>query len=304
MGSGSAEEEIVDEAETASHPEHHELEGTNRKHKKALALQRKYEEYKLRVPYPELLELEDASAPDVMLLNLLKATPNSVAVPEHWNSKREYLCARSVYHKKPYSIPSAVLRTGICEVRRLYRDTKAGAPLKTRLKQKLNPKLDPKEVECRDLELGCFSPLLTRFGELYYENKYQNDVLSEIRPGVLSAELAAALDIAPNEPAPWLYGMQRYGPPPAYPDLKVRGVNAPIPAGTKFGFGKGGWGQPQTNSSNQPVYPEVYAQDADSGTVRNDGFFRPRDLLVVACEEKRQGRRRIFDKTLGSFVDV
>jgi len=28
--------------------------------------------------------------------------------------------------------------------------------------------------------------------------------------------------------------MQRYGPPPAYPNLKVPGVNIPIPASLKF----------------------------------------------------------------------
>ena len=30
-------------------------------------------------------------------------------------------------------------------------------------------------------------------------------------------------------PPPWLIAMQRYGPPPSYPNLKVPGLNAPIP---------------------------------------------------------------------------
>lgn len=30
--------------------------------------------------------------------------------------------------------------------------------------------------------------------------------------------------------------MQRYGPPPSYPNLKVPGLNAPIPPGAQFGY--------------------------------------------------------------------
>ena len=30
-------------------------------------------------------------------------------------------------------------------------------------------------------------------------------------------------------PPPWLIAMQRYGPPPSYPNLKVAGLNAAIP---------------------------------------------------------------------------
>lgn len=38
--------------------------------------------------------------------------------------------------------------------------------------------------------------------------------------------------------------MQRYGPPPSYPQLKIPGLNAPIPLGAKFGYQPGGWGKP------------------------------------------------------------
>ena len=30
-------------------------------------------------------------------------------------------------------------------------------------------------------------------------------------------------------PPPWLIAMQRYGPPPSYPNLKIAGLNGPIP---------------------------------------------------------------------------
>ena len=37
----------------------------------------------------------------------------------------------------------------------------------------------------------------------------------------MSEALQAALGMAPAAPPPWLINMQRYGPPPSYPDLKV-----------------------------------------------------------------------------------
>jgi len=42
------------------------------------------------------------------------------------------------------------------------------------------------------------------------------------KPGVLPEELRRALGMAETAPPPWLINMQRYGPPPSYPDLKAR----------------------------------------------------------------------------------
>lgn len=58
--------------------------------------------------------------------------------------------------------------------------------------------------------------------------------LKEKRPGVISDELRIALGmpVGPNAhkfPPPWLVAMQRYGPPPSYPTLKVPGLNAALP---------------------------------------------------------------------------
>ena len=58
--------------------------------------------------------------------------------------------------------------------------------------------------------------------------------MKEKKPGDLSDELRTALGmpIGPNNqlvPPPWLIAMQRYGPPPSYPSLKIPGLNAPIP---------------------------------------------------------------------------
>lgn len=45
--------------------------------------------------------------------------------------------------------------------------------------------------------------------------------VGNLRPGVLSDALREALGMGENTPPPWLINMQRYGPPPSYPDLKV-----------------------------------------------------------------------------------
>ena len=56
---------------------------------------------------------------------------------------------------------------------------------------------------------------------------------------MLSAELQNALGMDESSPPPWLINMQRYGPPPSYPSLKIPGLNAPIPPGAQFGYHQG-----------------------------------------------------------------
>jgi splicing factor 3B subunit 2 len=56
--------------------------------------------------------------------------------------------------------------------------------------------------------------------------------LKDKKPGALSDELKAALGMPPTYPPPWLTNMQRYGPPPAYPNLRLPGAQ-----------GGPGWGQ-------------------------------------------------------------
>lgn len=53
--------------------------------------------------------------------------------------------------------------------------------------------------------------------------------MKEYKPGRMSPNLREALGIQENNPPPWLYNMQRYGPPPAYQNLKIPGVNTLIP---------------------------------------------------------------------------
>lgn len=52
--------------------------------------------------------------------------------------------------------------------------------------------------------------------------------------------------------------MQRYGPPPSYPNLKIPGLNAPIPEGCSFGYHAGGWGKPPVDENGKPLYGDVF----------------------------------------------
>jgi len=75
---------------------------------------------------------------------------------------------------------------------------------------------------------------------LYFEGKEYEIRMRDYKPGRFSPALRAALGIQENSPPTWLYNMQRYGPPPAYPNLKIPGVNnIPMPdAQGNSAFGK------------------------------------------------------------------
>jgi splicing factor 3B subunit 2 len=108
-------------------------------------------------------------------------------------------------------------------------------------------------------------PQLTRHGDLYYEGKEFEVTLREKAPGTLTAKLKEALAIPDGAPPPWLINMQRYGPPPAYPNLRLPGLNAPLPAGCRFGFMPGEWGKPPVDEFGRPLYGDVFAQVAADG---------------------------------------
>ncbi|XP_043486851.1 splicing factor 3B subunit 2-like isoform X2 [Polistes fuscatus] len=80
------------------------------------------------------------------------------------------------------------------------------------------------------------------------------------------------MSVGPNchkEPPPWLIAMQRYGPPPSYPYLKIPGLNAPIPEGCTFGYHAGGWGKPPVDETGRPLYGDVFD---DSRTPDSDAL--------------------------------
>lgn len=68
-------------------------------------------------------------------------------------------------------------------------------------------------------------------------------------------------------PPPWLINMQRYGPPPSYPSLRIPGLNAPLPPGASYGYHYGGWGKPPVDEFGQPLYGDAF------GDAQGDDFY-------------------------------
>jgi splicing factor 3B subunit 2 len=86
--------------------------------------------------------------------------------------------------------------------------------LKAKQRQKMHPKLGRIDIDYQKLYDAFFKhqtkPLMTRYGELYYEGKEFEAKVTTKRPGEMSAELRGALNIPPNAPPPGLINMQRY----------------------------------------------------------------------------------------------
>lgn len=239
-------------------------------------------ELKAYAPRPELVEWYDADAPDPQLVVQLKAARGAVPVPEHWQSKREYLSGKRGIKKAPFDLPEYIKVTGIMDMRDALKDD--DQTLRQKMRERVQPKMGQLDVDYQKLHDAFFKfqtkPRLFKFGEVYYEGKEYETDMSKFRPGKISQRLIEALNIPPNAPPPYLLNMQRYGPPPSYPGLKVPGLNAPIPPGAQWGFHPGGYGTPPLDEKGVPLYGDVYGV-AQSG--------KPGNALGIKPEVKRWG---------------
>lgn len=199
--------------------------------------------------HPEVVEWEDVTAKDPVLLVQLKAVRNSVPVPRHWSRKRKYLAGKRGYVKAPFELPQFIRDTGITELRDAARAEDATKRQKVKAREKMHPKLGKVSVDYERLYNAFFryqtKPVLTGHGDLYYEGREFEGGARNCRPGVLGEELRAALGMTSHlYPPPWLHAIQKYGPPPSYPHMRIPGYNAPIPEGAQWGFHPSGWGKP------------------------------------------------------------
>ncbi|KAK6347060.1 hypothetical protein TWF696_007140 [Orbilia brochopaga] len=217
-------------------------------------------ELKALVKRPEIVEWTDTSSSDPRLLVHLKSYRNCVPVPSHWSLKREYLSSKRGVEKPPFDLPAFIKATGIMEMRDNTKDDER--TLKQKQRERVQPKMGKLDIDYQKLHDAFFrfqvKPPLTMYGEVYYEGKEMETNLKDRRPGELSEELKEALNMPPNAPPPWLINMQRVGPPPSYPSLKIAGLNAPIPAGAAWGYHPGGWGKPPVDEFNRPLYGDVF----------------------------------------------
>ncbi|KAL0946378.1 hypothetical protein HGRIS_012608 [Hohenbuehelia grisea] len=229
-------------------------------------------ELKQLVKKPEVVEWTDVTAADPRLLLHLKSYRNTVPIPIHWSAKRDYLQGKRGIEKPPFQLPAYIADTGIATMRDAIKEKEANMSLKAKTRERVQPKMGKVDIDYQKLHDAFFKfatkPPVTGFGEMYYEGKEFETSLKEKRPGDLSPELVEALSIPPLAPPPWLISMQRFGPPPSYPTLRIPGLNAPIPEGAQWGFHPGGWGKPPLDEYNRPLYGDVFGvlpKASDSG---------------------------------------
>lgn len=252
-----------------------------------ISLQPSMADLKASTPRADVVEWADVTSRDPFLLVELKAYRNTVPVPRHWNAKRKYLAGKRGFERPPFELPDFIKRTGIMEMRETMWEKEENQSLKGKMREKTRPKLGRIDIDYQKLHDAFFKwqtkPQMTKMGELYYEGKELEAQMREKKPGQLSDELRIALGmpVGPNAskfPPPWLIAMQRYGPPPSYPNLRIPGLNCPIPEGCAFGYHAGGWGKPPVDEYGKPLYgdvfglniPQVSELDDDSRVERRD----------------------------------
>lgn len=228
-------------------------------------------ELKQLVHRPDVVEMHDVTARDPKLLIQLKSHRNTVQVPRHWCFKRKYLQGKRGIEKPPFELPAFIKKTGIMEMRASLQEKDEAKTLKAKMRERARPKMGKIDIDYQKLHDAFFKwqtkPRMTIHGDLYYEGKEFETRLKEKKPGDLSEELRVALGmpIGPachKIPPPWLIAQQRYGPPPSYPNLRIPGLNAPIPEGCSFGYHAGGWGKPPVDENGKPLYGDVFGMSA------------------------------------------
>ncbi|KAJ4843780.1 Splicing factor 3B subunit 2 [Turnera subulata] len=230
--------------------------------KKKLQRRMKIAELKQICSRPDVVEVWDATAADPKLLVFLKSYRNTVPVPRHWCQKRKFLQGKRGIEKQPFQLPDFIAATGIEKIRQAYIEKEDSKKLKQKQRERMQPKMGKMDIDYQVLHDAFFKyqtkPKLTTHGDLYHEGKEFEVKLREMKPGSLSHELREALGMPEGAPPPWLINMQRYGPPPSYPHLKIPGLNAPIPPGASFGYHAGGWGKPPVDEYGRPLYGDVF----------------------------------------------
>ncbi|XP_026192441.1 splicing factor 3B subunit 2 [Cyclospora cayetanensis] len=198
---------------------------------------------------PDRIEVWDATSADPFFLAFLKGLRNVVAVPQHWSQKRRYLQWKRGFEKPPFKLPPHIEATKISEVRSALVEAEAQKTMRQRMREKVRPKANRLAIDYQVLH-DCFfkhavKPPLTKMGDLYFEGKEFLQAKKKAKPGQLS---------------------EKYGPPPAYPRLRVPGLNAPIPTGASYGYQPGGWGRPPVDDSGKLLFqaPEEELEEEDA----------------------------------------
>lgn len=223
------------------------------------------------VPDPSVVDSWDITATDPVFLATLKSVQNSVSVPINWHQKRKYLQNKRGLEKRTIPLPSYIAALGLDVTRDAQREADSKKTLKQKQRERMRAKISSTDLALEDerrLRDAFFKfqtkPSLTALGDVYYELRELEVDSKHFVPGVLSNELKLALAMSVKhdviDAVPWLVGMQRWGPPPGWPGMRVRGVNVPIPDGARWGFGPGEWGKAPVDERGFPIYGDVFEE--------------------------------------------
>ena len=197
------------------------------------------EELKLTTDFPELVELHDANAADPRFLVSVKAQRNTVQVPPHWWEKSVFLSNQTDRDQSDAVMPAFVASTGVAAMRG-------------------DPKLANPMALAKPFLAGHPRLPLTQYGDVYVQYKDMRARFNRFKPGVMSQRLRDALDMSERDPPPWIRGMQMVARlPPAYPGIRLPGINVPPPAGASWGLGKGQWGEPSRDKDGNFIFSGV-----------------------------------------------
>ena len=206
--------------------------------------------------------------------------------------------------KAPFQLPDFIANTGISTVRSAIDEDEGGMNAKRKNRNRVAPKMGALDVDYRTLHDAFFKhqnkasiqEKLTKFGNLYYEGKeFETQKSSDLKVGgPLSERLRDALGMSNDvSPSPWLINMQRYGPPPSYPNLKIPGLNAPLPKGASFGYHLNGWGKPPVDNFGRPLFGgNPFDPPGNSGvTSTADWDFDAASGAIVTSDGKTVGKK-------------
>ncbi|OMJ26114.1 Splicing factor 3B subunit 2 [Smittium culicis] len=266
-----------------------EVEQSKRKNKKAQRIA--IADLKQTVDNPEVVEWEDVTAQDPLILTTLKSYRNTVPIPRHWSQKRKYLQYKRGLEKPPFELPDFIKDTGVTAMRESIKEKEDEMRAKSKQRERVQPRMNKLVIDYQRLHDAFFrfqkAPAnLTGFGEMFYEGKELESKKMDFQPGFLSDELKEALGIPPLAPPPWLLNMQRFGPPPSYPDMLIPGLSSPIPAGAQWGFHPGGWGRPPVDAFGRPLYGDVFGVDLNT---QNNSYNADNDYEMDTAPIKLWG---------------
>ncbi|OBA21302.1 DUF382-domain-containing protein, partial [Metschnikowia bicuspidata var. bicuspidata NRRL YB-4993] len=179
---------------------------------------------------PQAVEWHDADAPDPYMAVYMKTALNHVAVPLHWQQKKDYLSSKRGMERPPFELPKFIENTGIAEMRNHDPES-----LKKLQRDRVQPKMGRLDIDYQKLHDAFFKhqtrPRMLAYGELYSEGRekadqYNHDV-ARMRPGKISLLLRLAVGMLESETAvpPWITVMHELGKPPSYLNLLIPGLD-------------------------------------------------------------------------------